>query len=296
MPEFSVIIPSGGQRKDIALVLDALQEQSDNIHEILVVWDGESWPEMEVRFPESRYAVLPEKNGPSAVRNLGAVQAKGDWLIFLDDDVVPEPGAFETIIEYIQLRPEVTSWAFKIIPDPRVKKNIYVTWAYQDMAHSRFDDRVVQIKPAHFCSSFVAIRRDVFERVGGFDEQFKRPGYEDVEWAWRAVQNGELLYACPVVKGLHLREMDRKWFLNRCQRFAPAIQKLYEKHSAAVSSQARFMLSHRLLAGFVGLFWFPARTFLPVIEKTPSALACKVLSLISILGMSQSISGLRRDR
>ena len=85
----SVIIPTSGRRKDITRTIDAVsQAPGVTADEIIVVVDAkEGAPLCD---GVARWLWTGEQKGPACARNLGAASAKGEVLVFLDDDVHPD--------------------------------------------------------------------------------------------------------------------------------------------------------------------------------------------------------------
>ncbi|MCW3844015.1 glycosyltransferase family 2 protein, partial [Micromonospora yasonensis] len=95
----SVVVPTLG-RPSLATLLDALAGQLDELPEpeLLLVDDrredsGDDTGELAVPGSLAAYTkVLTGRGaGPAAARNLGWRAARGEWVVFLDDDVVPAP-------------------------------------------------------------------------------------------------------------------------------------------------------------------------------------------------------------
>lgn len=97
-PDLSVVIPTRNRRETLLRTLDALGAQKglDGRLEVIVVDDGgndgtgaalgqRSWP-------FALHLMRAEGKGAASARNLGASAARGERLVFLDDDIAPEPG------------------------------------------------------------------------------------------------------------------------------------------------------------------------------------------------------------
>ena len=107
------------------------------------------------------------KRGPASNRNNGAKIAKGDWLIFLDDDVIPD---FKLLSSYSNaIKNYLNSKAFEgaIHPD---------NWRLldEDMAECP-----INLNGGVFWSANICINKSMFEQVDGFDEQFVIAAQED---------------------------------------------------------------------------------------------------------------------
>ncbi len=130
----------------------SLQERpKDHDHELIIVdnasSDGTAQAIAET-FPEARVIQLDENLG-CAARNRGVEAATGDWIVFLDDDSRPRPGAIEMAIPYLQAHPRVAVLGGPVwLPDGR-----------QDWG------ALPRVPPG--CG--LMVRRSVFLEAGGFD-------------------------------------------------------------------------------------------------------------------------------
>ena len=93
---FSIVIPTRFRALVLARTLDALSNQTDQNFEVVVVCDGPD-PETE-RLAKTcdlayrlEWIFAPAQQGCATARNSGANAARGDYLLFLDDDTVPVP-------------------------------------------------------------------------------------------------------------------------------------------------------------------------------------------------------------
>ena len=111
--------------------------------------------------------------GPAAARNLGALVAQAEWIAFLDDDVIPEPG-----------------WREGLARDVRAARGAS---ASQGRVRAVGDDphRFVKgLESGVWITADIAYRREDFLRVGGFDERFPRAYREDADLGLRVTAAG----------------------------------------------------------------------------------------------------------
>ena len=172
---FSIIIPTYERPDDLAIGLRALLGENQTgapTYEIIVSDDSKtdsSRNMVEEKFPLVSWG-SGKKNGPAGNRNAGSKRAKGEWLIFLDDDCIAQKNYIQAYAEAIDQYPEVEVFEGRIFADrPRI------TWAEGCPENS---------EGGMFWTSNLCVKKRTFERVGGFDERFE-VAYEDVEFAYR---------------------------------------------------------------------------------------------------------------
>ena len=173
MPLFSVIIPTCNRNEMLGLCLERLASGSQTIsalqYQVIVTDDGSGEGAeafCKKNFPWVTYTHGP-KRGPAANRNNGAQKAVGEWLVFTDDDCLPDANWLSAYAEGINLHPECNAFEGAILPNDwnLLKK---------DMAECPVND-----KGGCFWSANILIGIDLFFKIGGFDEQFLIASHED---------------------------------------------------------------------------------------------------------------------
>ena len=165
----SVIIPTCDRTESLARCL----EQLGGAAEVIVSDDGKTTATSELisaRFPNVKWYQGPRR-GPAANRNHGARHSVGEWLAFVDDDCIPDGTWLEELARAIS--------ASDVIEGKTVCLG---------KTNHPLEEIVENLTGDLFWSCNLAIRRDLFERLGGFDEDFHEAGGEDLEFAWRIRQ------------------------------------------------------------------------------------------------------------
>lgn len=185
----SVILPVYNEEGIISHCLESLSKQKYGSFEIIVVDDGSSdnsakkIKEQISKIKEIRVKFFKQKHkGPGAARNLGVSYSAGNIVVFVDSDMIFEPDFLEDLVkpiengqtpgtfskeEYLQNRKDIWAICWNI------NRFLVNGWKmneemYQRMLPSYYPDK----QPV-----FRAIRRSVFEKVGGFSNT----GYTD-DW------------------------------------------------------------------------------------------------------------------
>jgi len=169
MPLFSVVIPSFNRIGLLREALESVFAQRFTDFELIVVDDGSTDGTKEyLQGLEKRLKVFSQPNrGPGAARNLGATNAQGEYLAFLDSDDIWVPWTLEVYSEVIG---EQGAPAF-IVGKPLIFSNKQdlnkILFAATQI--ERFADYLTSCDEWRWwgVSSFV-VRRDVFMAVDGF--------------------------------------------------------------------------------------------------------------------------------
>lgn len=199
----SIVIPVHNGGEDFERCLSAIAASARAECEVLVVADGESdgsWKKAEDF--GARVLLLPEPRGPAVARNLGARQATGDILFFVDADVVVSPETVGQVIAVFDREPDVAA-LFGSYDDTPAAGNFLSQYKnlFHHYVHQTSDENAVT-----FWSGCGAIRRDVFLAMEGFDEDFRRPSIEDVELGYRLTKAG---YRIRLIKDIQVKHLKR---------------------------------------------------------------------------------------
>lgn len=189
-PLISVIMPAYNARPYIAEAIRSVLDQDYPNIELIVVDDGSV--DGSAEYAESfgaRVRVIRQANaGVAAARNKGLAEVRGELIAFLDADDVWLPGKLSAQVEYLRQHPETAvvygvfaRWhanpdgSFDKPPVPVVKDpqkllvEAHSGWIYTELLL----DSIV-------CIITAMIRREVVERLGGFDQSL--PTGEDYDF------------------------------------------------------------------------------------------------------------------
>jgi glycosyltransferase involved in cell wall biosynthesis len=211
----SVIIPTYNRWPMLCEAIESVLGQSYRCVELIVVDDGsEDGTQKKLERYESRVRLLCQpRRGVASARNLGVRSSSGRYLAFLDSDDLWQPGKLETQVAFMDAAPEVQIsqteeiWIRKgvrVNPKKRHRK------PSGDIFRASLD--LCLVSP-----SAVMMTRELFERVGGFDEAFTVCEDYDL-WLRVAVDHRVPLIPEPLVvkRGGHKDQLSRStWGLDR---------------------------------------------------------------------------------
>lgn len=170
LPEFSVVIPTYNRLDFLKETLSSVWAQTHSDYETIVVDDGSTDGTMDyVASFGGRVKVLHQPNsGPGAARNLGAKQALGDYVAFLDSDDIWFPWSLATFHELIQHHHEPALLCAATVEFqgkvPEIKQASLAGECFRDYVETASDPNFVG-------SGTLVVKRSVFNGVGGFDEK-----------------------------------------------------------------------------------------------------------------------------
>lgn len=141
--------------------------------------------------------------GPAFARNLGARESKGDLLLFLDADVSVHEDTVERVRAVFSANPDVAAVMGSYDNEPA--HPAFVS-QYRNLMHS-FVHRSGRKEATTFWAGCGAMRKDVFEKFGGFDsERFGHPCIEDVELGARVSRAGKRILLDCSIEVKHYKE------------------------------------------------------------------------------------------
>jgi glycosyltransferase involved in cell wall biosynthesis len=204
----SVIVPVYNGEAELARCLGALRNSAVAPTEIIVVDDGSTDGSKEVaaRFG-ARVLSTGGRSGPAKARNLGAKEAKGEVLFFLDADVVAQADAVGRVEAAFRDDGTLDALIGSYDDDPAERDFLS---QYKNLMHC-FVHQTGHDQASTFWSGCGAIRREIFLAHSGFDESYARPAIEDIELGYRLFQAGRRMM---MDKQLRVKHLKRWTFWN----------------------------------------------------------------------------------
>ena len=212
-PQVSIIIPVFNKFDYTDVCLRSLQNADAVLSfEVIVVDDGSS---------DASWANLQQISGITTHRNAenlgfigscnaGLALAKGEFVVFLNNDTAVQPGWLEALIDTFDSYPDAGLVGAKLVyPDGRLQECGGIV--FQDgnaWNYGRFeapgDGQFSYVREVDYCSgAAIMLKRALLEQLGGFDTHYAPAYYEDTDLAFKVRVAGLKVYVQPASVVVH---------------------------------------------------------------------------------------------
>ena len=264
MTSVSVVIPTRDRAALLETTLRSVLWQDDVDLEVIVVDDAstDATPEVVAAAADSRVTLVrrDEPHGPPGARNLGAGRASGEWVGFVDDDDVWAPDKLAR--QLAAADPADRGWVY--VGAVAVSESLAIVSGNPPPSPEAVMAVLPRSNPVPGGGSNVILRRDLFERVGGFDERLAP--CEDWELWARLTRHGPpaavheplmgyrlhagaasldvegIVVAARAIEQLHRTSVDwgtvHRWLAETCLRTDRHLEALSHFARAALHGQA----------------------------------------------------------
>ncbi len=214
MIKITIVIPNLNGAAFLQDCLQALEKQERGTpeFEVVVVDNGsedESLALLHNNFPQVKVIELPENTGFCHAVNVGIQSSAAPYVILLNNDTKAAPGFVSALYRAIEKKPDAFSvsacmlmWDNPGLVDDAGDRYCALGWAY---ARGKGKSARLYKRPAEVfsaCGGAAIYRRDVFEKIGLFDE-LHFAYLEDLDIGWRARLYGYHNYYEPSARVLH---------------------------------------------------------------------------------------------
>ena len=225
-PTVSVIMPFRDQAALTVACLESLERSPGHpVHEVVCIDNGSTEPEtralrrrLEAR-PDTRVLDYPGAFNWAAINNVAAATCTSDMLLFCNNDIeATSEGWLHAMVELAQ-RPEIGAVGARLVfPDGKlqhagvvlglggVASHLFVGMPKGGVGYFAWD-QVVRSYSA-VTAACMLVRREVFEEVGGFNEDFA-VAFNDVDFCIRVGRAGYRLVNTPHAQLTHYESVSR---------------------------------------------------------------------------------------
>jgi glycosyltransferase involved in cell wall biosynthesis len=235
-PDVSVIVTTRGRPKLVRESIAAVVAQAYRGDiECIVVHDQELPDEALTRLGTPRHRVRVVANtgtpGLAGARNAGLSHSRADFVATCDDDDVWHPDKLQLQITRLLNEPELLALGSGI--RVRLPGNKILDWpgraeriSYQLLLRNR-------VKELH--SSTLVMRRDVYAKIGCYDEDLPHGYAEDYDWVLRVAKAGRVgLVTQPLAD---IRKDATSWYQGGSEKVATGLEYLLAKHPDFATSR-----------------------------------------------------------
>jgi len=212
-PRVSVIVPTYGQDLHTFTCLRALAAEALDVPLEVIVADDAA--------PVAARAAMPQVTGVRFERNPGnlgflrncnraAALARGEYLLFLNNDAMLEPGALAALLDVFERFSDAGAVGAKLVyPDGRLQEAGAIVWrdgsAWNDGRGGDPDrPEFNYLREADYCSAACLLMpAALFRELGGFDERYVPAYCEDTDLCFRVRAAGKRVYYQPAAEAVH---------------------------------------------------------------------------------------------
>jgi GT2 family glycosyltransferase len=253
--DLSVIIVNFNVRAFLENALVSVRRALEGLRgEVIVVDNASDDGSVEMvrqKFPEAAVIANQTNLGFAAANNLALKKARGRYVLLLNPDTIVQEDTFTTMVAFMDGHVDVGAAGCKVLnPDGTLqlacRRSFPTPWvAFTKIAglsslfpHSRtfgrynltYLDPDQSVEVEALSGSFMVIRREAYEAVGGLDEQFFLYG-EDLDWCYRFKQAGWKIFYVHQTQIVHYKgESARRSDIDEVRLFYEAMRLFVQKH------------------------------------------------------------------
>lgn len=211
----SVIIACYNAENDIEQCLESILNSYFPNFEVIVINDGSTDNTRKVLKPYSRLKKikmysLTKNLGPSKARNFGEKKAKSRYILFLDSDCIVKKDCLSQIVHKLDTNKTIAALALRLLTKDGNLDNAghYLSvfgYPYEMGVGENPRDYNKEMIVFGAKTAGLALRKDIFQKIGGFDEDYCIYG-EDTDLCWRIWLLGYRIIYFPQAEAIHFQK------------------------------------------------------------------------------------------
>lgn len=201
----SVIIPTYNRRASVVAAVERLLQQDfpSDSYEVIVSCKADGTAELLKTAYREKILILESSSpGPAAARNLGLRHARGEVVIFLDDDMEPEAGFVSNHVRALEAEPSpnvvVIGYSPPLVDENSTPLQRQTARDYQELFRD-LEQSVPSRTPIRLTAGNFSMRTEAMRRMGGFNESYVF-ARDDFELAARLEENGFTFRFCKAAR------------------------------------------------------------------------------------------------
>jgi len=286
--DVSIVLVNWNATEMTMAALRSIGEQTRVTHEIIVIdnasTQGVNADELPKRFPALTLIANPRNLGFGAASNQGIAVARGRYVLLLNTDTIQTEDAIGAAVRYMDAHADVGGLGIlhrnndaerspqpSTFDFPRPWSELAVLVGLRRRARPKPTDIPIdgERDVDWLCGSFLMIRRECLDQVGGFDERFFVYD-EDIDWCRRAWRAGWAIRFWPDASMIHLGSAAQPFITDKTfMHFRSHLSYIRKHHSWLPASLYYLVMVGRLTlaAGWQVLRWMTGRARLADVRE-----------------------------
>lgn len=225
-PAISIVIPCFNEAENIGKCIDSVKMQQYNSQfEIIAVDNGSTDDTVKIIKDKGIILEHAERKGPAPAKNEGIKKAKGDIIVFIDADCIAHPVWLKNIVEPFR-NSEIGCVAGEIVAcEPKTRIEHFLI----KKKHLSQSVNINHTFLSYAATANAAYRKEIFEKVGLFDEALFTGEDADMSWRMQLETNYKVRYS-PEALVYHPHETSLKALYKQKKRHAYGGVALYKKY------------------------------------------------------------------
>lgn len=226
-PLVSVVIPNKDHHKDLDLCMRSLMERATYKNLEFVVIENNStgqetfdyYEQIQKEFPQVRVVTWEREFNYSAINNFGATYAKGEYLLFLNNDTeIIEPHLIEEMLGFCQREDVGIAGARLLYQDDTIQHAGVVVGfggiaghtfiGLHEAENSYFHRAMCAQDYSAVTAACMMTKASVFHQAGGFTEELA-VAFNDIDYCMKVQKTGKLVVYAPYAKLYHYESKSR---------------------------------------------------------------------------------------
>jgi len=232
----SVVIPTWNRADLLVRTIEKIESQtiSRDLYEVLVIDNASTDHTQNVLEQKSRIypnlkSLSQSKPGAASTRNVGIRKAKGEIVLFIDDDILAEPDLIEQHLKYQSTHKRASIIAAVITPSAD-RREPFLRYLSDRGICNPYSIACGPLDFSYYHTGNVSTSRALLNEAGCFNEDFFVYGMEDIELGYRLEKMGCRMVHGAEAKARHEYFPTYDQFIQRCEQAGYSLGKLIELH------------------------------------------------------------------
>ena len=181
----SVVVPAFNCEKTISKTVQSVLDQNYGDVEVIIVDDGSSDSTAKIIADFKNVKYFYQKNsGPASARNFGAKNSKGEFVFFTDSDCIAHVDWIKTAMKCFSSDVAVVAGSYGIVNN----ESLLADCVFKEIRYRHV--KLMPKYPKAFGSYNFGVKKNIFDKVGGFDVGYRSASGEDNDLSYKILNAG----------------------------------------------------------------------------------------------------------